>query len=319
VSALFNYRAWADDGSGGALLRPISRLLLMLALLIPIDPLLAANTGITRTISDGDVSIETFIYGEGRDTLIIAAGNGRPAAQLEELASNIAASGIQVVTYNYRGIGDSKGQIDDITLLDLAQDVWRIADAMGLTTVHLAGKTYGNRVMRAAAADKPARTLSITLIGAGGEILPSEEIQAKYWRYVDPATSRKEWQALQAELMFAAGNEHLASRSNALGSYPELAAAQIKASNATPKGEWAHGGTAPMLVLTCLDDQIAVPENALSLAKSRPNTWMVGIPGCGHNMIYERPEALSRLIVDYITQHTTAGHQGKDEEVTSER
>ena len=62
-----------------------------------------------------------------------------------------------------------------------------------------------------------------------------------------------------------------------------------------------------MLILTCLNDQIAVPENALNLAKSRPKTWMVGIPGCGHNMIYERPEDPTRLIVNYIAQHSTKG------------
>lgn len=284
----------------------IVRLFLIFISLILSYPVLATSE-ITRIIRDGDIEIETFIYGEGSDTLIIAAGNGRPATQLEELARNIASSGVQVVTYNYRTIGGSRGRIDDITLLEFSQDVWRIADAMGLEKVHLAGKTYGNRVMRTAATDRPERTLSIILIGAGGEILPSEEIQAKYWRYVDPNTPRKEWQKLQGELMFAPGNEHLASRSATIGTYPELAAAQIKASNATPKSEWEGGGTAPMLILTCLKDRIAVPENALNLAKSRPETWLVGIPGCGHNMIYERPEELTRLIVDYIGQHSANG------------
>jgi pimeloyl-ACP methyl ester carboxylesterase len=283
----------------------ITKSLLIVATLLLSHPALATIAETTRIVVEGDIAIETFIYGDGNETLIIAAGNGRPAAQLEQLARNIAAGGFQVVTYNYRTIGGSKGPIDDITLIDLAEDVWRIADAMSLETVHLAGKTYGNRVMRAAASSKPDRTLSITLIGAGGEILPSEEVQAMYWRYVDPETPRQEWQKLQGELMFAPGNEHLASRSAELGSYPELAAAQIKASKATPKGKWFDGGTAPMLILTCLRDRIAVPENGLNLAKTRPETWLVGIPGCGHNMLYERPEDLSRLIVDYINQHST--------------
>jgi pimeloyl-ACP methyl ester carboxylesterase len=283
------------------------RFLLLFSSLILSYPVLATNAEITQIIRDGDIEIETFTYGEGSETLIIAAGNGRPAAQLEELARDISARGLQVVTYNYRTIGGSKGRIDGITLLEYAQDVWRIADAMGRKKVHLAGKTYGNRVMRAAAAQRPERTLSIILIGAGGEILPSDEVQAMYWRYVDPNTSKQEWLRLQGELMFAPGNEHLASRSAAIGSYPELAAAQIKASNATPKSEWLAGGTAPMLILTCLQDRLAVPENALNLAKSRPESWMVGIPGCGHNMIYERPEDLTRLIVDFLARHSASG------------
>jgi pimeloyl-ACP methyl ester carboxylesterase len=62
-----------------------------------------------------------------------------------------------------------------------------------------------------------------------------------------------------------------------------------------------------MLVLTCLEDLIAVPENALNLAKSRPDTWLVGIPDCGHNMIYERPEDIAQLIVNDIGQHSANG------------
>ena len=283
------------------------RSLFIFALLFLSYPAPATDAENSRIIQADDIEIEIFIYGGGGETLIIAAGNGRPAAQLEELAKNISNRGVRVVTYNYRSIGSSTGPIDGITLFDFAHDVWRIADAMGLKEVHLAGKTFGNRVMRAAAEERPERTISIILIGAGGEILPSPEVQAMYMRYVDPETPKEEWRELQRKLMFASGNEFLASRSDAIGSYPELAAAQVKANNATPGNEWATGGTSPMLVLTCLQDRIAVPQNALNLAKSRPDTWIVGIPGCGHNMIYERPEQLTRMIVDYIGQHSPDG------------
>ena len=255
-----------------------TRLILIFILLFAAFPVSATGADETIIVRDGEVEIETFIFGEGQNALIIAAGNGRPAAQLAELAQGIAASGIRVVTYNYRGIGASKGPIVGTTLHDFADDVWRIADELGLQMVHLAGKTYGNRVMRTAAADKPERALSVILVGAGGDILPSEETQNLYRRYIDPRTNKEEWEKLQGELMFAPGNEHLASQSADLGTYPELAAAQIKASDATPKSEWIGGGAAQMLILTCLQDRVAVPENALNLAKSRAKTWVVGIP-----------------------------------------
>ncbi|MFY9627403.1 MAG: alpha/beta hydrolase, partial [Methylocystis sp.] len=148
--------------------------------------------------------------------------------------------------------------------------------------------------------DKPDRVLSIILIGAGGEQLPSPETLALYKRYIDPNTPKDEWLKLQGQLMYAPGNEHLAALDAAQGEYPVLAAAQVKASDATPKAEWASGGTAPMLVMTCLLDLIAVPESALSVAKSRPNAWLVGLPGCGHNMLNERGEDLVRLMSEFI-------------------
>ncbi len=254
----------------------------------------------TKIIKSGSIQIETFIFGDGPDTLIMAAGNGRPGSDLEELAKLVASGGLRVITYNYRTIGKSEGPIAGITLHDLAQDVWRIADAFGVTKVHLAGKTYGNRVMRTASADKPDRVLSLILIGSGGEILPSLEVLEKYKRYINPNISKEEWLKLHAELNFAPGNEHLASRSAKYGKYPALANAQVKTSNATPKSEWTGAGIAPMLVLTGMQDIMAVPENGLKIAKERPNTWLVGIPNCGHNMVFEQPDAIKQLILSFI-------------------
>ena len=50
----------------------------------------------------------------------------------------------------------------------------------------------------------------------------------------------------------------------------------------------------------------AVPENAFRIAQTRPNTWLAGLPGCGHNMINEQPEELRRLIVGFIQARSGA-------------
>lgn len=265
-------------------------------------PLHAIDKDAGRIVKSDGTEIEVFEFGKGPETLIMAAGNGRPAAQLSELAKGIAANGIRVITYNYRSLGASTGPVDGLTLHDYADDLWRVADAFGVAKVHLAGKTYGNRVVRAASQDKPDRALSVILIGAGGEQLPSPETLALYKRYIDPTTPKDEWLKLQGQLMYAPGNEHLAALDAVQGEYPVLAAAQVKASDATPKEEWASGGTAPMLVMTCLLDLVAVPESALTVAKSRPNAWLVGLPGCGHNMLNERGEDLVLLMSEFIVR-----------------
>jgi pimeloyl-ACP methyl ester carboxylesterase len=272
------------------------------ALFLAIVPLHAASEGARLLVKSDGSDIEAFVFGNGAETLILAAGNGRPASQLNDLAAGVAASGIRVVTYNYRTLGASTGAIDGLTLHDYANDLWRVADALGAEKIHLAGKTYGNRVVRAASHDRPDRVLSVILIGAGGDIMPDAETIALYKRYVDPRTPKDEWLNLQGQLMYAPGNEHFAALDAAEGEHPALAAAQVKASDATPKAEWAEGGTAPMLVMTCLLDRVAVPESALSIAKSRPNTWLVGLPGCGHNMLNERGPALIRLMSEFIVR-----------------
>lgn len=259
-----------------------------------------------RLISAHGQTIEAFVFGEGPETLIMAAGNGRPASQLLDLAKALASTGLRTVVYNYRGIGASDGPLDGLTLVDYGNDVWAIADALGARKVHLAGKTYGNRVMRAASQTRPDRVATIILVGAGGEVQPSPETIALYKRYTDPGLPRSEWLSLQAKLMYAPGNEHFAEKDAGEGEFPAIAAAEVKASEATPKEAWSMGGTAPMLAITCLLDRVAVPENAYKIAETRPNTWLAGLPGCGHNMINEQPEELRRLIVQFIRARSGA-------------
>jgi pimeloyl-ACP methyl ester carboxylesterase len=266
-----------------------------------------ASEDARRLISAQGRTIEAFVFGEGPETLIMAAGNGRPASQLMDLAKAIAADGIRTVVYNYRGIGASEGPIDGLTLVDYGNDVWAIADALGVQKVHLAGKTYGNRVMRAASQARPDRVATIILVGAGGEVLPSQDTVALYKRYLDPDTPKSEWLSLQAQLMYAPGNERLAEKDAGEGAFPAVASAEAKASEATPKDAWAMGGTAPMLAITCLLDRVAVPENAFKIAQTRPNTWLAGLPACGHNMINEQPEELRRLIVGFIQARSGGG------------
>lgn len=269
----------------------------------------AANEGgnmQTRLVQAGDHVIEVFVYGEGSQTLIMAAGNGRPATQLNRLASEISRRGIRVATYNYRGIGKSTGDAADLTLANFADDVWAIADTLGVAKVHLAGKTFGNRVMRAASQAHPDRVASIILIGAGGEVAPSAETIALYKRYLTPGIPKDEWISLHAQLNYAPANAHLAAKDADEGTYPAVARNQTSASERTPGALWLRGGDAPMLAIACLLDRIAVPENALNIGKSRPDTWVAGLPGCGHNMVNERPDEIRDLILDFIDRHPSA-------------
>ena len=55
-----------------------------------------------------------------------------------------------------------------------------------------------------------------------------------------------------------------------------------------------------MLVVQGLEDKVAVPQNALNVATKRPKTWLVGIPNCGHNMVFEQPDEVAEHIVVFL-------------------
>jgi len=90
--------------------------------LVPVFCFLAATSshaqagesgGVAQIIQAEGFQLEAFVFGDGPVSLIMAAGNGRPAAQLDDLAKAISANGIKVVTYNYRTLGASTGKIDN--------------------------------------------------------------------------------------------------------------------------------------------------------------------------------------------------------------
>ena len=69
-----------------------SVLSLLAAMLIALLLSPEVYAGETRIIKDKGIEIEAFVFGKGSQTLIIAAGNGRPAADLKDLAKGIAAA-----------------------------------------------------------------------------------------------------------------------------------------------------------------------------------------------------------------------------------
>lgn len=262
----------------------------------------AQKPPVRHIVAKNNISVEYFVYGKGLQTLLMLPGNGRWAKDLDLIAKNIAKKGIRVVTINHRGVEGSKGDLEKSNLHDLASDVWMVADDIKAEKVHLAGKTYGQRIMRTASADHPERVLSITLMGAGGEILPDTAIQNAYKKLYDPNISLEERLKLVAFSNFAEANKDKAKLS-VDGAYPKVGSAQVGISNRTPLSEWAFGGTAPMLILQGLEDKVAVPQNAFNIATKRPNTWLIGIPNCGHNMVYELPETIASLISDFIEKN----------------
>ena len=122
----------------------------------------------------------------------------------------------------------------------------------------------------------------------------------------EPDIGQEEWLKLNAFANFAKANANK-SKLGLGGSYPEVARAQGAITNRTPLDEWWQGGTAPMLVVQGLEDKVAVPQNAFNVATKRPKTWLVGIPNCGHNMVFEQPDEVGEHIVAFLKRLGPSG------------
>src|SRR5262249_48548306 len=81
---------------------------------------------------------------------------------------------------------------------------------------------------------------------------------------------------------------------------------QTEAFRRTALQEWYLGGTAPMLVIQCLADKIALPINAWNLTNQRSNTRLVAFPNCGHSMIPEQPLAIANSVISFLNEFGVA-------------
>jgi len=81
--------------------------------------------------------------------------------------------------------------------------------------------------------------------------------------------------------------------------------AERAATDATPKPEWWHAGTAPVLDL--------IPENDIMTPPHERNRYVdemgshrvttVLIPDAGHALLPEQPEATAHAIINYLKAH----------------
>lgn len=244
-------------------------------------------------------NIELYTRGSG-PAVLMHPGGGGSAGSLEELGNRVSAAGFRVVLINPRGIGASKGPLDNATLHDLAADVWDCADKLGMSKVHLLGRAFGNRAVRTASSDRPDRVMSVTLLAAGGEIAPAPADSANLRMAFDATVDATQRLTALRDSLYAPGNQPDPSVLRRMNG--ETSKKQSAASSRTSLKDWHLGETAPMLVVQCLADKIAVPENGWNLATQRPNTRLVALPGCGHAMLPEQSRAISDAVIGFLSE-----------------
>ncbi|MBM3535188.1 MAG: alpha/beta hydrolase [Alphaproteobacteria bacterium] len=145
----------------------------------------------TLRASNGEARIRALALGAG-PLVIMMPGLGRGPDDVVPLARSVAKAGFRVVLPETRGIGESKGKMEGITLRDLAADVVTVIEAAGGDKALLVGHAFGNRVARAVAAFYPERAAAVVCLGASGKVAPSPEIQAAIDRGKDKTATREQ-------------------------------------------------------------------------------------------------------------------------------
>ncbi|MCH8815243.1 MAG: alpha/beta hydrolase [Chloroflexi bacterium] len=252
-----------------------------------------------ETRDGGRLAFRTF--GDTGETVVLLPSLGRSGSDFENLGSALVEAGFRAVAVDQRGVDDSTGPVDSITLHVLAADVASLIESLDCEPAHVVGHAFGNRVARCLATDRQELVRSVSLLAAGGMVEPSAEIREALRRCFQlelPDAERLE--AIQAAF-FAPENEAAVWRD---GWWPGGAAIQGKANLATPLEDWWEAGSAPLLVVQGLDDATAPVANGYALKEQLGDrVELVDIADAGHALLPEQPEEIAEAVLGFLARH----------------
>ena len=263
-----------------------------------------------------DTAIFYEVVGGAADPVVVLVSGG--GAQLlswrPEFLDLLVAEGFRVVRMDNRDTGLSArfGGAEDVdggyTVSDMADDVMRVLDHLGVPAAHVVGHSMGGIIAQTAALDHPDRILSLGLISTipGRDeryILhpaPDLGVPQRYTReqvvegtreYARPVPGAR-YPLDQEWLVWAAGEAY--DRGYAPDGFTRQWAALYRAPE---RLERLRGVTVPALVLHGRDDDVLHWSAAVDIAQAMPRAELQVHPGMGHLIPRELwPELVAGIV-----------------------
>lgn len=209
-----------------------------------------------------------------------------------------------------RGLGESGGNPDGLTIETMAEDVLALMDARSIESADVVAWSMGGFIAQTLAAAAPERTKSLTLLATdtgGTEALRREDVV--HDRLLDHSGTPDERARRLLALLFPPevaadvydqAGEIVAAAQEALPL--EVLLAQERAME-----DWYTGSaderlaaiTCPVLATTGALDEVIPPVNATRLSERFTGSWLARFPGGGHAFMAQEPERLGALIAAF--------------------
>ena len=251
-----------------------------------------------RNIEVGGATLECALFGSGTPVVLLANA-GCSIGYFDDLARALAAGGLQTISINMRGAGESRGSLDGTSLHDLAVDVAEVLEALGCGPAHLVGHAFGNRVARCLAADRPSLVRSVTVLAAGGLIAPPTPPGTSFRNATEVKMNGSDCvTVLGARWLSPASIRKYLRRSNV--------GRRCISPTSRPAEVWRSriGGAPeqpPFVAMQGLDDEVAPPGNGHALREQfGERVQVIDLPRAGHFLPLEQPEAVTRAVAEFV-------------------
>ncbi|MFG3073569.1 alpha/beta fold hydrolase [Streptomyces sp. NPDC048225] len=278
-------------------------------------------------------------YGDKADpAMLLVAGLGEDLTfWTGSFVGSLVTRGFRVVAIDNRDAGQStfvaapppglwrqiagRPRGDAYALADMARDGIGVLDHLGISRVHLVGRSMGGMIAQAIAATAPERVLSLTSLYSTTGARKVGQPALSTIRLLAAPPARTRTAAVRAHLRLTrhiAGTEHpiddaaeaaIAARGwdRSAGDLAAGTARQIQAiKRSGDRTAQLSKITAPTLVINGDRDPLVNPSGGAATVQAIRSAQHVVIPGMGHHI----PETLVDPITSYISQHANRVGEG---------
>jgi pimeloyl-ACP methyl ester carboxylesterase len=256
------------------------------------------------TLQAGGIHLAYHEMGEGEPLLLIM-GLGGSMHEWDRVFLSRMAQNYRVIIFDNRGAGDSGGAHLGLTIPDMTIDCCDLLRALGISKAHLLGYSMGAMIALDMVAKHPEMTGRIILLGP---VTDGAGASARIQPFID--TSLPELIRVEALLP----GTFIAEHSDLRDVFPPpvhpvnipLIYRQLRAiEEYTISHEILASLKRKTLILVGSGDLITPAESAQTIAGLIPHAEIRIIPGGGHGMIYQIPEILADMTIEFLERGNT--------------
>lgn len=251
--------------------------------------------------STAEVQIEYADQGIG-PVICILPSLARSGRDYDVVASLLQQQGFRVIRPEPRGVGQSHGPMEELSIHDFAEDVAAVLDHENTGPILVVGHAWGSQPARMLAADRPDLIRGVVMAAASAGKMPPGSTEKPYSRLRDAIDGSSDFSLSEEQRMdclrrafFAPGHDPRVWLDGWSAATHE---AQSHARITTPVDEYFSAGSqVPILDLQAEHDAVVIPNVMKAYLGDRVTVQV--IRNAGHAMAPEQPHAMAEAIAAF--------------------
>jgi pimeloyl-ACP methyl ester carboxylesterase len=266
--------------------------------------------GASAKANRAGIELGYSVQGDGPETVLLIQGLGARAADWGPALPRALAERFRVVMFDNRGTGSSSRPREAWTLEDMALDALAVLDSVGAERAHVVGVSMGGMIAQLIALDHASRVERLVFLStnAGGRsaVHPGPEMLSVF----QPPRGTPPEQIMRHALELIGAPGWAASHPSEVEELVRLSveqptpkyafSAQLQALLSSDRSERVRDIAQPTLVIHGDADRLIPVQNGRLLAERIPGARLAILDGVGHMAMWEAPERLSRVVVDFL-------------------